>query len=447
MIVSTATTDPEVDALPPSVVPVEQRFMSHALWQQDAGYGPRNLFLTGMAGTGKSTLIGKFLELNKRRVAITASTGIAAVNIGGMTVHRWSGMMLGPREGQSNADCFRELTNSKYWRPWIAARIRRTDVLIIDEVSMLTGRALDYLDYHMRMVRDDPAPFGGVQVILTGDFLQLPPVSRTGNYDWAFNAQVWQTAEIKTFELETVHRQSDPDFIRVLTAFRKGVISKDGMRLLYPRVAKHPSRSLVRLVTHNAQVDKWNQFCLEDIDEPAVTYRARESGQGTDEHFAFLRKNVRAPEELVLKEGAMVICVANIRSEEKDADGGAKMALANGTRGVVKAMEPDAVTILTENNQVHRVERHSWSYDPFDDTSATYSQIPLRLAYALTIHKSQGMTLSSAYIDIRAARDPGQAYVAISRVRTLDGLHLKSWFNGVFVSPDALAFYERNRES
>jgi ATP-dependent exoDNAse (exonuclease V) alpha subunit len=365
---------------------------------------------------------------------VTASTGIAALNIQGATLHRWSGMMLGPREDESDEDYIEELMRSNRFSVRAGFdRIRKCDGLIIDEISMLNGRTLDFLDFLCRTLREDSRPFGGIQIIATGDFLQLPQVNKDPRkpHDWAFRSRAWQAAGFEVVQLTKIHRQDDPAFIGALSQFRFGQVEGSNAALLRGRVAQFPDGNLTRLLTHNSMVDRWNNYRLGEIDEQPRTYLAELSAQ--EHQQKFLIQNLLTPYELVLKPGARVIFTVN----------GASSGYVNGQTGVVLALSWNSVLVESEGQEI-AVEPFTWSYDNRDPQSARFRQYPLRLAYALTIHKSQGLTLDSAFIDVRAAREPGQAYVALSRVRTLEGLHLKDWFKGVFVSRAAVAFSRRD---
>jgi ATP-dependent exoDNAse (exonuclease V) alpha subunit len=417
----------------------ESRFAAQA----QAG---RNCFLTGMAGTGKSTTLRAFIRDSIKRVDVTAPTGVAALNVGGMTIHRFCGMMLGPQPGQSNEDYYEVLRRDPR-RSILAGfnRVRRCEVLVIDEVSMLPGRQLDFVEFLFRRLRGRDEAFGGCQVIATGDFLQLPPVRRKDSepYDWAFQSQAWEAAEFKTISLEIVRRQDEPAFVRALSEFRVGHVWGDTARLLQSRVRSFPPAGMPRLFTHNVQVDKWNSFQLSELPGQESVLPAEQTGP--EHQREFLTKNLLTPATLLLKAGAMVMFTVN-----KNESGRRDPLFVNGQMGVVEkaevgdeTSESDRVWVRT-HGEVIPVERFTWRYDSNDPEGATFSQFPLRLAWAMTIHKSQGLTLDAAYLDIRAAREPGQAYVAVSRVRTLAGLQFKEWFRGVHVSPEAIEFYRKN---
>ncbi len=416
-----------------------------------AAHGGRNVFLTGMAGTGKSTLLRQFIgerlhAATSHRVDVTAPTGVAALNVSGMTIHRFCGMLLGPQPGQTNEQYFAQLENDG--RPSVRAgfnRVRRCETLVIDEISMLPGRQLDFIEFLFRRLRSDERPFGGVQVLATGDFLQLPPVRTAGSesqpylggYDWAFQSRAWAAAEFNTIMLETVRRQDEPEFVRALSRFRVGRVQGDDARLLQSRVKNFPPANLTRLFTHNVQVDKWNEFQLSELAGEPVVCEALQTGP--DVQREFLCKNLLTPATLRLKPGALVMFTVN-----KNERGRLEPVFVNGQMGEVVSVEPGAgsIEVRLRNRDVIPVERFTWRYSQNDPDSATFTQFPLRLAYAMTIHKSQGLTLDAAYLDIRAAREPGQAYVAVSRVRLLAGLHFKEWFKGLHVSPEAIRFYE-----
>ena len=420
----------------------ESRFLAHAA-------GGRNVFLTGMAGTGKSTLLRRFIDEcstgpNPRKVDVTAPTGVAALNVGGMTVHRFCGMLLGPQPGQDDESYFDQLVQDV--RPSIRSGFRRVlqcEALVIDEISMLPGRQLDFIDFLFRRLRGRDEPFGGCQVIATGDFLQLPPVrviapgqSENAPYDWAFLSASWLLAEIKTIQLDTVRRQDEPEFVGALSRFRLGRVAGDDARLLQSRIKNFPPADLTRLFTHNVQVDRWNAFQLGELPGAAVRLNALQTGPSHQREF--LEKNLLTPAVLDLKRGALVMFTVN-----KNERGSRAALFVNGhVVGLDESGASPVVPVRLDNGQVIEVERFTWRYSQKDPDSATFSQFPLRLAYAMTIHKSQGLSLQAAYLDIRAAREPGQAYVAVSRVRTLAGLHFKDWFKGVHVSPEAIRFYE-----
>jgi ATP-dependent DNA helicase PIF1 len=411
----------------------------------------RNVFVTGPAGTGKSSVTVEAIRrrLGDRSLKVCATTGVAALNlrdklaamfgqhVDASTVYRWAGIGLGPRDGQSPADYLAQMVRGG--RQWDNARrrIQSTRTLVIDEVSMLPGRILDLLDMVCRHARNSALPMGGIQVIAVGDFLQLPPVAKTGRYDWAFLSDAWHALDFAAVSLRQVHRQDDPDFVSVLNQFREGMVTPAGAAILKRRVAMFPPASTLRLMTHNAQVNKWNLYQLGAIDAREVVFDA--TGEGPEHEVEWLQKNLLTPTRLVVKPNARVMVTANLRDPARPDS----LLAANGDLGTVIGWDPTCIHVDLDNGREIEVEPHEWSYDPAVKPTGVFRQFPLRLAWACTIHKSQGLTLDRALVDIRAARDPGQAYVAVSRVKTLAGLLLKDWFQGMFISPEAKEFHRQ----
>jgi ATP-dependent DNA helicase PIF1 len=428
-----------------------------------------NVFLSGMAGTGKSTALLQYIGQAFRRVDVCATTGIAALNlqdqfrknagvgIPAYTIYRWSGMALGPAPGQRFEEylAFLQKKPMPFSREAAFSRVRAAECLVIDEISMLPGRIIDYLDFHCRSIRKVDRPFGGIQLVAVGDFLQLPPVAKNGRYDWAFVSEAWREAGFQNAYLTQIHRQKEPLFTEALNNFREGRISNAVADTLSSRVKMFVDRSVPRLMTHNAQVDKWNAYQIGEIDSPEVTYEAAFTGP---EHEAdFLAKNSITPTHLTIKCGARVMATCNMEVQDEKDKTGTPVTVVNGLMGTVKEMELNSVWVLFDNGKTANISQQTSYFDPQRlkevlneegevitriNTSGSMTQIPLRPAYALTIHKSQGLTLNSAHIDIRAAREPGQAYVALSRLRSLSGLYLKDWIKGVHVSEAAINFYK-----
>lgn len=406
-----------------------------------------NVFLSGMAGTGKSTTLLDFIGQSFRPVDVCATTGIAALNLQDQfrrragialpahTVYRFAGIGLGPALGQTAEQYWTFLNTGRMPMSRLAAfkRIMRCECLVIDEISMLPGRILDYLNFHFQVIRGNKLPFGGIQLITVGDFLQLPPVAKDGKYDWAFLAASWRSARFENAYLTTIHRQDEPIFIEALNNFREGRISRTVADTLTKRVKMFVDRRVVRLMTHNAQVDKWNSYQIGEIESPERTYNAEFSGP--EHETDFIAKNSITPVALTLKAGARVMVTANITDEA------GQLVAVNGQCGTVKEMGICQVEVALDGGATIDIAAREWTFDPQKDDTGKMTQIPLRPAYALTIHKSQGLTLDRAHIDIRAAREPGQAYVALSRLRNLSGLYLKEWIKGVHVSDAAINFY------
>lgn len=371
-----------------------------------------NVFLTGEPGAGKTYTLNKFIEeaqAKHKRIAITASTGIAASHIGGTTIHSWSG--LGIADSISDA----ELDRMSY-KQQIMERYNRCDILIIDEVSMLHGSRLDMVDRACRWVRHNERPFGGLQVILVGDMFQLPPVTRgSDETDYAHHSNAWRVAELNPAYLTEQHRQgADDELLDILREMRNGGISKAHIDLLNTRTGLPVDEHITKLYTHNVDVDTLNNNKLNQLDGQMHTFKM--TGKGQDWQIDKLKKNLLCPEKLQLKIDAEVMFVAN------DFEAG----FVNGTRGRVIAFERGNPIVETTDGLRIQVEEHTWRQ--FNETGeyviAEVSQTPLRLAWAVTIHKSQGMSLDSAEIDLTKAFVPGMGYVALSRVRSLEGLYL-----------------------
>jgi hypothetical protein len=408
----------------------------------------KNVFLSGNAGTGKSTVVGHVLEnLDERRgVAVVATTGIAAINLRDQfaakypksrplrvtTIYSWAGIGIGPAQGE-HVDAFvGRMADQAQRTPHMWRNLRNTHMVIIDEVSMLPGKVLDAIDRIARLARNDTRPFGGMQVVAVGDFLQLPPVSKNGVYDWAFKSAAWRELKFIPHILKTVHRQSDPEFVSLLNAVRTGRIGKEHEALLRSRVPTFPRQDILRLFTHNAQVDKWNNMMLDGIESPEVEHKM--TTRGDPYAVEKLRKNLIVQDVVKLKKGARVMVLANIRGDDGE------LALVNGSLATV--VDPSTPTIIADGTtEIVALERYGWveDMDPMINT-ATVTQVPLRLAWASTIHKSQGLSLDSALIDVRAAREPGQAYVALSRVKKISGMYLKDMFSIIYTSQDAAKF-------
>lgn len=392
----------------------------------------QNVFLTGEPGAGKTYTIDRYkewLQEQKMTYAITASTGIAASHLDGVTIHSWSGM--GIRKGLNEQD----LQRMKYI-PKIVERLKGTDVLIIDEVSMLDAVALNDINNILKTVLDKPYPFGGIQVVLVGDFFQLPPVSRDCNkVQFAFQSEAWRDAHFEVCYLTEQHRQSDPEFLEILTAMRAGEITEAHKeRLLACQMTEKPE---TKLFTHNADVDHLNEQKLAELKGEEHKYQMSE--RGDFKYIEMLKKQCLSPETLRLKEGAVVMFTRNNFNQ----------GYVNGTIGkVVRFTKQGQPVVETLDGVTVLVEEAEWSYkNKREDVSAKIFQLPLRLAWAITVHKSQGMSLDAAQVDLSGAFEYGQGYVAISRVRSLQGLHLIGVNEMTFMMhPDVVAIDEEFRK-
>lgn len=392
-----------------------------------------NAFLTGNPGSGKTYLVNRYIEyLRSRGVkpAITASTGIAATHIGGRTIHSWSG--IGIRDQLSGRDLAGIARNRA-----VVRRLESDAPLIIDEVSMLDARLLDMVDRVLKKIRGSFLPFGGRQVILTGDFFQLPPVSRGGAQSrFAYEAQGWFDAALKVLYLTEQHRQSDERFTRVLAAIRAGEFDEGHLEDLRARLvaSEDAAPGATRLYSHNRAVDSLNERQLTQLKGTAHVFAM--SASGRPRLVESLKKNCLSPERLALKVGAVVMFTRN------DFEAG----FVNGTLGKVVGFDEESgwPEVRTRAGKLVLAEPMDWSIEEDDEIVATITQVPLRLAWAITIHKSQGMSMDAAVMDLSRVFEYGQGYVALSRVRSLEGLHLlglseRAWM----VHPEVI---ERDRQ-
>lgn len=392
-----------------------------------------NVFLTGSAGAGKTHTLNQYIDYLRARklsVAVTASTGIAATHMDGMTIHSWSG--IGIRDELSPQQ-IKRLNDEEKARE----RFEQTDVLIIDEISMLHGRQLNMVNQVLKIARQSDAPFGGIQLVVCGDFFQLPPVSRNGELSrdkFAFMSQAWVEAQFQICYLTEQHRQGDSELTQILNAIRAQQVTAEHIDLLNRTLFRPLEDDCpTRLYTHNIDVDTINQRQLEQLEGKLYQFAA--TTEGNAKLIDSLKNSVRAPADLQLKMGAKVMFVKN--NFEK--------GYVNGSQGEVigfiddkeKGMLPK-VRLLSGEDII--CEPESWSITNEDDeVLASLSQIPLRLAWAMTIHKSQGMTLQCAEIDLGRTFERGQGYVALSRLRHLDGLKLLG-FQLSALELDSLAF-------
>lgn len=371
----------------------------------------KNVFLTGPAGSGKTYILNEYLAFLKKfkiPVAITASTGIAATHLGGVTIHSWSGM--GIRDTITDND-LANMAEKSYLRKHFV----KTKVLVIDEVSMLHDFQLDNIDKICRYMLDDAKPFGGIQVVLSGDFFQLPPVTK-GNEEPRFIAysDAWGDMELNVCHLSEQHRQDEGELEQVLNDIRTGTAGEKTrvpLRKCYRRVIEGV-KDVTKLYTHNTNVDAINNTELSKIDCKATTYKMK--GTGNTMLCEMLKKSCLAPEVLHLKEGAIVMFVKNNYDE----------GYVNGTMGVVESIDEVYPRVKLKNGKTIVVLPEEWAIMEEGSTKAKIVQVPLRLAWAITIHKSQGMTLDAAEIDLSQSFVPGMGYVALSRLRSIEGLRL-----------------------
>lgn len=371
-----------------------------------------SVLLTGPAGAGKTFVLNQFIKLAKasgKHVSVTATTGLAATHLGGTTIHSWSGIGVSDYLPQGFAE---HLAKGRL------EIIEKTDVLIIDEISMLHDYRLDMVDEACRLVRRKDEPFGGIQVIMSGDFFQLPPINRGDSRAGGFvvHSNVWRELDPTICYLEEQHRQDDEALLGILNALRAGDVRRHHVEQLLARVDQQPPEDLVltELHTVNIDVDRINEVKLNELSGDELFYT--QSTTGSDNYVENLQRSVLAPATLRLKQGALVMAVKNATDRK----------YANGSIGEVIDFEPATEYPIVKFRSGTTVSMlpETWELRDGDKKRASISQIPLRLAWAITVHKSQGMTLDAARIDLRKAFVEGMGYVALSRVKNLNNLYL-----------------------
>lgn len=393
-----------------------------------------NFFITGRAGTGKSTLLKFFKEKTTKNTAVLAPTGIAALNAGGQTIHSFFRFRPGTTEDQ---------IKKVYGQQ--ALLYKNLQTIIIDEISMVRADMLDLIDAFLRV--NGPRPgrlFGGVQMIFFGDLFQLPPVITEGEKEffnqkyngiYFFNASSWKESVFLLEELIDVFRQSDQKFISILDAIRMNSISEESLRYINSQVGAD-NDSKISLVTTNAKAEKMNLTELEKIDDKLRICEGRLTGD-------FMEKNLPTEENLQLKIGAQVMLLNN----------DAKKRWVNGDLAVVTDFGDEHIEITNELGIKHRVTPFTWDSYRFSldessgkiktESTGSFTQFPMKLAWAVTIHKGQGKTFEKASVDLGFQTfAPGQAYVALSRVKSLEGLSLKRAIrrNDIFTDPEIIKF-------
>ncbi|MDP1689674.1 MAG: AAA family ATPase [bacterium] len=370
-----------------------------------------NVYLTGEPGSGKTHTINEFIGWLREsgiEPSVTAATGIAATHVAGMTLHSWSG--IGIAESLTRADVDRIASKEH-----IAKRIQKAKVLIIEEISMLSSATFEMADAVCREVRRVDKPFGGLTVILVGDFFQLPPVSRDREVKFAYSSPTWRDLNLLTCYLTEQYRQDDSIFLDVLSAIRSGEVETlhhEELMRRHTELADLPADA-PKLFSHNADVDRINAAELAKL--PGKVMKFHMNSKGKVSLVEGLKRGCLSPESLELKEGAAVMFTKNSPQGK----------FVNGTLGVVSGWDADGSPIVkTKNGLRITTEPMEWQLEEQGKIKASVSQFPLRLAYAMTVHKSQGMSMDAAIMDLSKAFEYGQGYVALSRVRRLSGVYL-----------------------
>lgn len=403
-----------------------------------------SLFLTGKAGTGKTTFLREVVRYTKKKCIVLAPTGIAAVNAGAMTIHSFFQFGFGPFvQGVIEPKSDFRINKSKL------ELIRNLQLLIIDEVSMVRADLMDHIDVELRRIRRNSKPFGWVQLLMIGDLQQLPPIAHGGEDEllrqyyktlYFFSSSALKSMKYSCIELKNVYRQTDRHFIDILNHARDCTLTSQDISDLnaryVPGFSPKPEDGYIRLMTHNRQVDYVNETELEKLDSKPYTFVAAVTGTFPEESYP-------TADSLTLKKGAQVMFIKNDPERR----------FINGTLGEVKSIDKNSIAVrLAESGAIIDVEPMEWQnirYQ-FDEESkeisskqiGRFKQYPLKAAWAITVHKSQGLTFDKAIIDVHAAFSPGQAYVALSRCRTLDGLVLSSPVSAsVFMRDNAVDAY------
>lgn len=390
----------------------------------------QNLFITGQAGTGKSFVLNRFRRTHGTDYKVIASTGAAAVLVGGSTFHSFFG--LGLMQGRRKDIIQKALDNNK-----VVMRIGPAKGIILDEISMIPAAALDIANEICQIVRDDTRPWGGIRVIAVGDFFQLPPIAMAdGKKDWAFFSKTWADSDFKTVCLEEVVRCEDSAYLEILSKIRKNRVDESVRTFMNSKVVdinKGKMNFGERPFLHSRRnvVDAFNRQCLDQI--PAPLHTSQTTYIGHPHAIESLKKNMPISDVVELKVGAFVMTRVNDVAKR----------FVNGSVGHVEEIRRGLVVVRMSDGDKVGIEQHEFNlYDPDGKVLATATNYPLCLAYAITIHKSQGTTLDSMMVDLRNLWEPGQAYVALSRLRNPDDLQIVGWDEGsIRTDPYVVNFY------
>ena len=414
-----------------------------------------NVFITGFAGTGKSYNLQRLKEYYGKRLVLTSTTGISAVNINGQTIHSWAGIGIANMPIELIVKRIKE-KNTLY------KQILCAKMLAIDEISMLDNKTLDYKNETLKLVRNDYRPFGGIQVLLFGDFFQLPPVQLgVNNRDFCFKSRTWNELKLKPIVLKETKRQTEIEFINALNNIRVGYITPSDTELFINRENESKQinqKGILHIFGTNQEADEYNNECFSELGTSVCTYKADDTLYLYDRYEKctevsldeekkanlndFDKKTLKnfneyckAPEELKLKLNCKVMLVKNI-----DIDAG----LVNGSCGTVTELLDNAIMVQFDNGRTVKIEKTDFIYQKDAHPKFKRLQFPLRLAYGITIHKSQGMTFDNLVVNFNRVFSDGQGYVALSRTRSLNGLILNDYAPGkISANPEVVEFYEQ----
>lgn len=396
---------------------------TNVLHYLEAGH---NLFITGVAGSGKSHLLRQLKEKFRDKLQLTATTGISAINIDGTTIHSWARLGIGNLSAQRIVGLLNKDQNA-------LSRILNCKYLAIDEISMFSDKMLTLLHQVLVLARSSSKPFGGVQLILFGDFLQLPPVLQKEEC-LCLGSAIWQIAQIRSVLLTTNYRQKgDITFYKVLSDIRKGQNLEQCYEVLKTRINQAPPKDITKLVSTREVAKQINEDFLGTLNTPLKVFKASYEA-ASEKEMELYKKTFSDMHEIHLKVGAKVMLTYNVSLKE---------GLINGLVGHVTGYNNDNPIVEFENGASIEVKPRTWEVlDAEGEQIFACTQVPLQLAWATTIHKSQGCTFTRLHADLSKCFAPGQAYVALSRVTSLDGLYLEPFqMNVMRVDQNMVAYY------